>query len=111
MNFALFGGFGKRPLPPGWTRETAVAILGGGQFDLTSSPPGPQARLTAVSLLGGVEITVPPGSRVRMSGLSLLGGREVEVNPGEGPEFRLHAVAILGGVTVKEAPEAVTSTD
>ena len=26
---AIFGGFGDRPLAPGWTKETAVAVFGG----------------------------------------------------------------------------------
>jgi hypothetical protein len=45
MNLAVLGGFGERPIPPGWTNETAVAILGGGDIDLTQSPPGESARL------------------------------------------------------------------
>jgi hypothetical protein len=52
MNLAIFGGFGRRPLAPGWQRETAVAVFGGGEFDLTAAPPGPNARLTAVAILG-----------------------------------------------------------
>jgi hypothetical protein len=30
MNIAILGGFGQRPLAPGWKRETAFAVLGGG---------------------------------------------------------------------------------
>lgn len=26
---AILGGFGDRPLAPGWTKETAVAVSGG----------------------------------------------------------------------------------
>ena len=102
MNLAIFGGFGERPLAPGWRKETAVALFGGGSFDLTSAPPGENARLTAVAILGGFEIKVAPGTRVTMSGLSFLGGRDVKVTPGDGPELHLNAVAILGGVEVKE---------
>ena len=110
MNIAIFGGFDKRPFAPGWTKQTVVAILGGGDIDLTSSPPGDGARLTAVAVLGGVEIVVQPGTRVTMSGLSLFGGRSVTVQPGDGPEIALRAVAILGGVEVKERPPAATSS-
>lgn len=39
MNVAIFGGFGDRPLAPGWTKETAVAVFGGGELDLRSAPP------------------------------------------------------------------------
>ena len=103
MNVAIFGGFGERPLAPGWQKETAVAIFGGGSFDLTNAPPGPNARLTLVAFLGGVDVKVPPGSRITMSGLSLLGGREVKVTPGDGPEIHVNAYAVLGGVEVKES--------
>jgi hypothetical protein len=102
MNVAIFGGFGKRPFAPGWTKETVVAVLGGGELDLTSSPPGPDARLTAIAVFGGVELIVPRGSRVSLSGFSLFGGRDVEIEQGDGPELKLHAVAVFGGVDVKE---------
>ncbi|HSK17462.1 MAG TPA: hypothetical protein VK915_15000 [Gaiellaceae bacterium] len=102
VNVAIFGGLDRKPIGPGWTRETVVALLGGAKLDLTESPPGPSARLTAIAILGGVEILVPPGSRVSTSGLSLLGGRSVRVTPGDGPEMRLRLVSFLGGVEVKE---------
>jgi hypothetical protein len=57
-------------------------------MELTSSPPAPDgAQLTAVAVLGGIEVRVPPGSRVSLSGLSFLGGREVTVAPNGGPEI------------------------
>ena len=104
MNLAVLGGFGKQPFSPGWTKQTAVAVLGGGEIDLTHSPPGEGARLTAVAVLGGIDITVAPGSRLTVSGFSLLGGREIKVEPGEGPAMQLRLIAVLGGVEVKEGP-------
>lgn len=108
MNFAMFGGFDRRPLAPGWKEETLVAVLGGGEVDLTASPPeGGSGRLTAVAVLGGIDLRVPPGTRIAMSGLSLFGGRSVNVTEGDGPSIQLKAVAVLGGIEVKErAPEA-----
>lgn len=106
MNVAILGGFGKRPFPPGWTKQTAVAFLGGGEIDLTDSPPGEGARLTAVGVLGGVDITVAPGSRLTVSGFSLLGGRDIKVVPGDGPAISMRLIAVLGGVEVKEGPRA-----
>jgi hypothetical protein len=100
MNLALFGGFGKVPPPPGWRRETAVAVFGGGELDLTRAEPGENARLTAIALLGGIDVKVPEGARVAMSGFSLLGGRDVKVDPGDGPTIHVRAVAVLGGVSV-----------
>ena len=55
MNVALFGGFDKRPIAPGWTKETFVAVFGGGDVDLTASPPEGEGRLTAFSLFGGID--------------------------------------------------------
>lgn len=103
MNVAFLGGFGKRPFAPGWKKESVVAVLGGGEIDVTSSPPSPDgAQLTVVAVLGGVELSVPHGSRISMSGLSLLGGRETKIEPGDGPEIAVRAIAVLGGVEVKE---------
>ncbi len=104
MNLAMLGGFGKRPFAPGWTKQTAIAVLGGGEIDLTQSPPGEGAQLTAVAVLGGIDVTVAPGSRLTVSGFSLLGGREIKVEPGEGPAMRMRLIAVLGGVEVKEGP-------
>jgi hypothetical protein len=108
MNVAVFGGFGKTPLAPGWRRETALALLGGGDLDLGAATPAEDAQLTAIAVLGGIDVRVPPGTRIAMSGLSLLGGREVKVPPGDGPTIRVRAVAILGGVSIQpsEAPAA-----
>ena len=101
MNVALFGGFGKTPLAPGWRRETAIALLGGGDLDLAGATPADDARLTAIAVFGGIDVRVPQGARIAMSGLSLLGGREVKVPPGDGPTIRIRAFAMFGGVTVQ----------
>jgi hypothetical protein len=108
VNVVIFGGLKRRPFPAGWTKETVVAILGGADLDLSSSPPGTDARLTTVSILGGVKIVVAPGTPVSTSGFSLLGGRDVKVSQGgeEGPEIKMNLWAFLGGVEVTEATAA-----
>jgi hypothetical protein len=104
MNLSLFGGLKQRPFPPGWTKETVVSILGSGDIDLSSSPPGTDARLTAVAILGGVKVILPPGTRVSVSGMGLLGGRDVNVSQvGEGPQVKMSLWAFLGSVEVKES--------
>ena len=102
MNVALFGGFDKRPIAPGWKKETLVAVFGGGDVDLTASPPDGEGHLTAVAFLGGIDIAVAPETSVSLSGLSLFGGRTVNVREGSGPRIKLNAIAIFGGVNVKE---------
>jgi hypothetical protein len=108
MNVALFGGFGKAPAPPGWRRQTALAVLGGGDLDLAATEPAEGACLTAIAILGGIDVRVPDGAQVALSGLSLLGGRDVKVPPGDGPTIRVRAFAVLGGVSIRpaEAPPA-----
>jgi hypothetical protein len=101
MNVAIFGGFGKRMLATGWTKETAVAILGGGDFDLVGIEPGENARLTVVAILGGIDIVVDEGTQVTMSGFSLFGGRNVSVAAGEGPRVGVRAFSLFGGVEVR----------
>ena len=82
MNWAVFGGFSKAPFRDGWTRETAIAVFGGGELDLTRASPGAGAVLRAVAVLGGVEVIVPEGSRVALSGRSRFGGRDGKAEPG-----------------------------
>ncbi len=104
MNIVVFGSFGKRVLPKGWTRETTVALLGSGEFDLSGVEPGETPRLTAAAVLGSVKIIVDEGTNIALSGFSLLGSRNVEVAGGDGPTIHVRGIAILGSVNV-EPPE------
>jgi len=101
MNVAIFGSFGKRMLSAGWTSQTALALLGGGDFDLTGVEPGEGAQLRAIAVFGGIDIIVDPGTQVTMNGFSLFGSREVDVMPADGPVVRVRAYAIFGSVEVK----------
>jgi hypothetical protein len=102
VNLALFGGFDRRPLAPGWKKETFLAIFGGGSVDLTESPPDGEGNLRVLSVFGGVTFIVPAGTRISMGGVSLFGGRTVNVREGDGPRIRLSATAVFGGVDVRE---------
>jgi hypothetical protein len=53
VNLALFGGSDRRPLGLGSTKETFVASSGGGEADLSDSPPERQATLRDVAIFGG----------------------------------------------------------
>ena len=109
MNVALFGGFGKTPLAPGWRRETALALLGGGDLDLGAVTPADDARLTAIAVFGGIDVRVPAGARIAMSGVSLFGGRDVKVPPGDGPAIKIRAFAMFGGVTIRPSEASAES--
>jgi len=100
MNVAVFGSFGERLLAHGWTKETAVAFFGGGDFDLSEVEPGEHARLTAVAVLGSVDIRVAADAQVTMTGGSLFGSRKVKVPTGSGPAVHVRGIAVLGHVNV-----------
>ncbi len=101
MNLALLGSFGDQPLAVGWTQETAVAFLGGGEFDLRQAEPGEGARLRAISIFGSIEIRVPHGSQVSMGGASIFGSRKVKAEQGDGPAFQISGWAIFGSIKVE----------
>jgi hypothetical protein len=112
MNVTVFGGLNRRPLPPGWTKETMIVVFGGGELDVSGSPPGPDARLTVVAILGGLKIFVAAGTRVSVGGFGLFGGRKVEVSQvGDGPQVKMNLWVILGGVEVKELEQASVAKD
>ncbi|WP_420175813.1 DUF1707 SHOCT-like domain-containing protein [Luteococcus sp. OSA5] len=94
-----------------WTaagNHVAVAIMGGVGLDLReASFTEPETTITAVAIMGGVEVIVPPHVRVRVHGLPLMGGfgAEGSVNPAtlppDAPLVTITGVAIMGGVGVK----------
>jgi hypothetical protein len=90
-------------------RTRAVALMGGCTLDLREAalPPG-ELQITAVTVMGGVEIIVPEGVEVTISGFSLMGGYEARAadlprRPGT-PLVRVRAFSIMGGVDVKSKP-------
>jgi hypothetical protein len=108
MPFSLVGGT-RAVLPAAWTRFQSVALLGGSRID-TGDAPGAAARLVAVSLFGGVRVTVAAGTRVEVRGFSLLGGRRLDISPAaSGPMISVAAYTIFGGLNVSERSIAGSS--
>jgi Domain of unknown function (DUF1707)/Cell wall-active antibiotics response 4TMS YvqF len=89
--------------------SVAVAVLGGTELDLRDAViEGDELVITAVAVLGGIEITVPEGVEVDVSGFAVLGANEHEqgaepVRPGT-PVVRVRAYSVLGGINVTVAP-------
>jgi hypothetical protein len=83
-----------------------VAVMGGCVLDLRAAQLStPVTTITAVAIMGGVEVIVPPGVHVEMSGLPLMGGfsnrvREVDLPP-DAPQVHIHGLALMGGVEVQ----------
>lgn len=106
---AIFGGVSRRSrwrLP---ARSRAVAVMGGCELDLRAAEiESPEVEITAVAVMGGVDITVPEGVEVELTGLALFGGKGASVKdvapiPGA-PFVRVRAFALFGGVHVRSRP-------
>ena len=62
--------------------------------------------MTAVTVMGGIEIVVPPGLPVTVRGLGILGGiDQIEQGGGEPdpdvPHLKVTALALMGGIEIK----------
>jgi Domain of unknown function (DUF1707)/Cell wall-active antibiotics response 4TMS YvqF len=103
---AVFGGASRKGawrVPPS---STVVTIFGGADVDLRDAIlPGREIVIRAVSVFGGMSITVPPEMRVVDSGVAVFGGRDVSGDTAESggpdsPVLRLQGVCVFGGVFV-----------
>jgi len=104
---AIFGGAvrkGRWRVPP---TSTVVTVFGGADIDMRDAIlPGREVTLRAVSVFGGMSITVPPEMRVVDSGIAIFGGRDVsgETDESEGPNaplLRIKGACVFGGISVR----------
>ena len=104
---AVFGGASRKGawrVPPVCQ---VVTVFGGADIDLRDAIlPGREITIRAVSVFGGLSITVPPEMRVIDSGVAIFGGRDVSGESGEpeapdSPVLRLQGACVFGGVSVK----------
>jgi hypothetical protein len=102
LQLAVFGNQ-RGTLPPDWTRETAVSVLGVVHLD-ASAGAGRDAQLTFIGLAGDLVVRVPPRSRVRTSGFTVFGDPRVDVSQGEGPEITIASYSLFGDVRITDQP-------
>ena len=93
-----------------WTpprKLNTVALMGAVELDFRDAQlPAGETHVTAVAVMGGIEITVPPGLPVTVRGLGIMGAVEqVEQAAGEAgpntPHLKITALACMGAVEVK----------
>jgi hypothetical protein len=97
----LLGGVERRGRWAPGARVLHVALLGGADLDCTEAER-PETTLVAVSVVGGVHVTVPPDVRVVVSGLRRA--NEPGLPGAEGERvLRVRSFTILGGVKVDRA--------
>jgi class 3 adenylate cyclase len=91
-------------------KTNAVAVMGGCMLDLRNAEvQGSEIVITAVAVMGGIEIVVPEGIEVELGGIAIMGGKDarrlkdVPRLPGS-PIIRVRAFAFWGGVNVRSKP-------
>lgn len=105
---AVMGGSEKKGVWRPARRINALAFMGGIVLDFREARFAPGTTvLTAVALMGGIEIIVPPGLRVECDGIGIMGGFEGlsdETGSGSvsGPVLRIEGLALWGGVEVTQ---------
>jgi hypothetical protein len=103
---AVFGGATRKGAWRVPRNSTVVTVFGGADIDLRDAIlPGQEITIRAVSVFGGMSVTVPPEMRVVDSGVAIFGGRDVAGDTAESagpdvPVLRLHGVCVFGGVFV-----------
>jgi hypothetical protein len=102
MTFSIIGDR-RTNLPPNWTQETTVALLGDTHID-ASAGASAGAVLTIVSVLGDARVRLPAGSRVALRGFNGLGDRSVRVTAGSGPEVTVKMYSLFGDLEVTDGP-------
>jgi hypothetical protein len=104
---AIFGGASRKGVWRVPATSSVVTVFGGADIDLRDAIlPGREITMRAVSVFGGMSITVPPDMRVIDSGVAIFGGRDVSGNSAESerpdsPVLRLQGACVFGGISVK----------
>jgi predicted membrane protein len=103
--FALMGGVHWHSTSREFRGGDASAIMGGVEVDLRNVqiPPGEEAVIDALALMGGVEIFVPADWRIVSHVLPIMGAFENKSGPGNasGPTLVVRGTALMGAIEVK----------
>lgn len=111
VSFALMSGASRKGnwvLPP---QHNSFALMGGVEIDLRQARFAERhSTITAVALMGGIDITVPDDVVVEVSGIGLMGAFESEdrgdvgTPPANAPTVKVTGLALMGGVNVVRKP-------
>jgi class 3 adenylate cyclase len=110
---SVMAGAGKKGRWRCGERLTAVAVMGGCVLDFRGAEIDvDEVHITAVAVMGGIDIVVPEGIEVGVDGFPVMGGKSVQLKdvptlPGS-PRIFVHAYPIMGGVTVRSRPRRTT---
>lgn len=106
---SIVGGSGRHGRWRPAEEMNVVAVMGGSDIDLRGAEvAGAEITITAVALMGGIDVIVPEGVEVELNGFDFMGGHDQKLadvprRPGT-PLVRVRALSVMGGVTVKSKP-------
>ena len=106
---AVMAGAGRKGRWRCGERVVAVAVMGGCQLDFRGAEiDADDVHVTAIAVMGGIDIVVPEGIEVSLDGFPVMGGKSMQVKnvptlPGS-PRIHVHAFPIMGGVGVRSRP-------
>ena len=110
---AVMAGAGRKGRWRCGSRVTVVAVMGGCHLDFRGAEiDADEVHVTAVAVMGGIDIVVPEGIDVVLDGLPIMGGKSAQLKdvptlPGS-PKIYVHAYPIMGGVNVRSRPRRTT---
>jgi hypothetical protein len=104
-NIAIMGGSERRGTWRPSPDLVALALMGGVVLDLRGALIEGDIVITAVAVMGGIEIIVPEGIEVDVGGFAVMGGHEHHpgsepIRPGT-PMVRVRGYALMGGLEVR----------
>lgn len=94
------------------SQHSSFALMGGVEIDLRNARFAEQhTTITAVALMGGIEIKVPDDVNLEVVGIGIMGGFEESSKgkvahsaPPGAPTVKVNGFALMGGVDVKRLP-------
>ena len=106
---AVMSGFSRKGSWVAPKEMTAVAIMGGGEIDLRDARfAETTTTIHAITIMGGIQITVPEDAYVQVNGFGLMGAFDDSRAAGDGepggPHIIINGFAFWGGVAVERKP-------
>ena len=97
--------------------HTSISVMGSTELNLTEARlPGQETVITAIAVIGSVEIYVPEDFRVISDGAGVMGSFSVEDDKGitlrqadvaaDAPVIRVRGVGLMGSVEIYRVPRA-----
>jgi hypothetical protein len=103
---SIMGGGNLRGRWRAGEKLTAVSLMSGGNVDLRHAQiTSREIRITAIAVMGGVDVIVPAGVDVEVTGFAFMGGNEdkvpVQELPADAPRVHVRAFSVMGGVCAR----------